>query len=458
MNYQEFIAKKMEVAGNTGYDGDFNLSPKLFDFQKSIVQWALRKGRAAIWADCGLGKTFMQIEWARIVNEREGKPIIIFAPLAVSKQTIREGVKLGVDIKYVRDQSQCSGGLNITNYEMLEHFDPSKFGGVVLDESSILKSHTGKFRTLIINSFQMVNFRLACTATPSPNDYVELGNHAEFLGIMTRTEMLCTYFVHDGETTSEWRLKGHAQEPFWKWLASWAVMIRKPSDIGFSDDGFELPKMVIHQHILNTDRATAGFLFAMPAQSLSEQRLIKRESISDRLEKCSELVGKTKNDPCIVWCELNDESKDIAKTLNALEITGSDSPEEKEKGLMDFTDGKERVIVSKVSIAGYGLNWQHCRNMIFVSLSHSYEDFYQAVRRCWRFGQKREVHVHQILMQAEVPILENIQRKQAEADRMSEELVKHMEKSMRENLKSTKRERDSYNANKKIKLPNWIGA
>lgn len=455
MNYSEFLNKKAISDVASGISNPPQISSMLFPFQREIVNWALRRGRAAIWADCGLGKSPMQLEWARHVAAIEG-PVLILAPLAVAQQTVREGKKFGIEVYYERHHPKVECGITITNYEMLDHFDASKFSGVVLDESSILKSYTGKFRTEIIERFSKTPFRLACTATPAPNDYMELGNHAEFLGVLSRTEMLSTFFIHDGGETSKWRLKGHAEDPFWKWLSSWAVVIRRPSDLGFDDTGFKLPELKLHRHVLNTEKATPGFLFSMPSVSLSEQRTVKRETIEDRVKKAAEIVKKS-NQPWIVWCELNDESKMLSEMIGAEEVTGSDTMEEKERKLIGFSKGDIRIIVSKPSIAGYGLNWQHCPNMVFSSLSHSYEDFYQAVRRCWRFGQKRPVNVHQILVSAEEPILNNLQRKQDEADLMAEEMVKHMAASMAENMHGTTKQSDHYHAKQKINIPAWIG-
>lgn len=457
MDYKSFLEKKRIIDIGNGIQKNVKLNRKLYPFQEAITKWALRRGRSAIWADCGLGKTFMQLEWARIVSEETSRPVLILAPLAVSQQTIREAEKMNMKIKYARNQGQINpSGITVTNYEMLEHFEAPAFAGVVLDESSILKNYAGKFRNLVIDTFSKTPFRLACTATPSPNDYMELGNHSEFVGAMTRPEMLATFFVHDGAETATWRLKRHAQNDFWQWLTSWAVMIRKPSDIGFSDDGYDLPELKFHQHIIDDNGPTPGFLISMPAVSLEEQRRVKRESIEERARMAAGIVSAVKG-PAVVWCELNDESKMIADLLNCQEITGSDSIEEKESALMGFAEGKERVIVTKPSIAGFGMNWQHCSDMVFCNLTHSYEDLYQAVRRCWRFGQKRAVNVHQIMMRAELPILENMNRKQSEADKMAEEMEKHMRRSMEINLGATKRTSDIAGNVGKIKLPDFIG-
>lgn len=454
--YKDFLEKKKIIDLGSGITAKHKINPILYPFQIAITEWALKRGRAAIWADCGLGKTFMQIEWARIVAKETNKPVLILAPLAVSRQTIREGKKLGIEVVYARNQQQSApSGLTISNYEMLEHFDASRFSGIVLDESSILKNCAGAFRNLVIDTFAKTPFKLACTATPSPNDYMELGNHSEFIGSMTRAEMLTTFFVHDMTETQAWRLKRHAKNDFWKWLTSWAVMVRKPSDIGFSDEGYDLPELKFHQHILDDDKPTPGFLISMPAVSLDEQRKVKRDSIEERVAMTCTIVEKVKG-PALVWCELNDESKLISNILGCPEITGSDSPEEKESALMDFVDKKERVIVTKPSIAGLGMNFQHCADMVFCNLTHSYEDLYQAVRRCWRFGQKKTVNVHQIMMRSEMAILENMQRKQREADNMAEEMEKHMKSSMAANLGRTARNTDYIGTTGKLSLPEFL--
>jgi superfamily II DNA or RNA helicase len=442
-SYQEFLESKRVLDAPSGFDPK-SLNLQLFDFQKDIVRWALRRGRAAIFADCGLGKTPMQLEWANQVCANTLGKCLILTPLAVSYQTVEEGRKFGIDVNMCRTNEDVNQGINVTNYEKLEHFNCSQFNAVVLDESSILKNYSGKFRNKIIEVFAKTPYRLACTATPAPNDYMELGNHAEFLGVLSRTEMLSMFFVHDGGETSKWRLKGHAESDFWKWLSSWAVYIRKPSDLGYSDQSFKLPELNTIKHRLNCDKATPGYLFAVPGESLNDQRAIKRASIADRVAECAELVNAS-NEHWVVWCELNDEANMLEQMiLDSVQVAGSDDPEKKETRLLDFSHGKVRVLITKPSIAGHGMNWQHCRNMAFVSLSHSYESFYQAIRRCWRFGQERPVNAHVITMNTEDPIVENINRKQQEADRMAESLVEHMSELNKENIKGTKREQSVY--------------
>lgn len=439
-SYAEFIAAKALCDPLTGLADVPDLSPDLFDFQADIVRWALRRGRAAIFADCGMGKTPMQLEWARHIPGR----VLILAPLAVSAQTVREAAKFHVDdVEYSRGNSTAR--IVVTNYEMLPHFDVADFAGIVLDESSILKAYDGKTRTAIIEAFQQTPFRLACTATPAPNDYMELGNHAEFLGTLTRTEMLSTYFVHDGGETQKWRLKGHAQADFWRWLCSWAVTIRKPSDLGYADGDFILPPIKYQSHIVHAEHAHEGYLFAMPASSLGERLAARRDTLTERVAEAARTVA-TDAGPWIVWCNLNDESAALVDSIpGAVEIRGSDSPESKEDRLARFSSGDIRVLVTKPSIAGFGLNWQHCANVAFVGLSDSWESYYQAVRRCWRFGQTEPVQVHVITSDIEGAVVENIKRKEADATAMSEEMLAHMRDLNAEALRgATVRQRAEY--------------
>lgn len=436
--YKDFLASKAIIHEPDG------ITPRephsmLFPFQRDIVKWALRRGRACIFADCGMGKTFMQVEWARQIPG----DVLILAPLAVASQTIDEAEKLGCIIRYCRDASEVEKGITITNYEMLDRFNASRFSGVVLDESSIIKHFDGKTRREVIDRFSSTKYRLACTATPAPNDHMELGNHAEFVGAMSRTEMLSMFFVHDGGDTSKWRLKGHAESEFWKWVCSWAVMIRKPSDLGYDDGSFVLPKMTVEQ--ISVEHSAAGeFLFAMEAQTLQERISARRDSVGDRVRKCADMVNAS-NEPWLVWCNLNSESDALENEIeDAVQVQGSEKPEVKARKLHDFSSGKIRVLVTKPSIAGFGMNWQHCRNVAFVGLSDSWEQYYQAVRRCWRFGQKQEVRVFIITSTAEGQVVANIKRKEADASRMAEEMVKHMHSINKQNIKGTSRTCDTY--------------
>lgn len=421
-SYAKFLAAKALFDAPTGLGKVPTLNAKMIPFQGDITRWALRRGRAAIFADCGLGKTLMQLEWARCVPG----DVLILAPLAVAAQTVREGKKFGIPVTRCQSQKDVRPGINIANYERLDAFDATKFAGVVLDESSILKSYDGKTRTQIIEAFARTPFRLAATATPSPNDYMELGNHAEFLGVMTREEMLAMFFVHDGGETQKWRIKGHAEADFWKWVCEWAVMIRKPSDLGYEDGKYKLPELAMHEHMVRATKAAEGELFAMPAATLQERIGARRATVDDRASAAALMVNASK-EPWIVWCNLNSESEKLAEMIpDAVEVRGSDSPEKKEAAMMGFADGTIRVLVTKPSICGFGMNWQHCADVAFVGLTDSYEQFYQAVRRCWRFGQKRDVSVHIIVADIEGAVLENIKRKENDAANMAARMVENM--------------------------------
>lgn len=439
MTYEEFLERKRIAFVPTGLKDIPELHRSMFPFQRDCVKWALKKGRAAFFWDCGLGKTLAQLEWARHIPGE----ILILAPLAVSQQTVKEGEKFGIEVSYARKQAKIASRITITNYEMLEHFDPKHFNGIILDESSCIKHHDAKRRDAIITSFSKTPFRLACTATPAPNDYMELGNHAEFLGVMTRAEMLSMFFVHDGGETQTWRLKGHAQNDFWRWICSWAVMMRMPSDLGYEDGAFILPSLNMHEHV-TASKALPGCLFPMPALTLNERLSARRESVDDRAEECAKIVNSTPG-PWVVWCNLNEESRKAASLIDgAVEVCGSDSIEAKEKAMRGFSSGEIRVIVTKPSIAGFGMNWQHCSNVAFIGLSDSYEQFYQAIRRCWRFGQKKQVNCHIIISEAEGAVMENIKRKERDAQNMSKQMVSNMHEISEVEIKGEQKQRSDY--------------
>jgi hypothetical protein len=449
ISYDDFLKSKRITHTSEGIETS-QTHPMLYPFQEKIVDWALRKGRAAIFADCGLGKTPIQLYWAAEVHSHTRKPILIVAPLAVSQQTKREGVKFGVDVHVVRDQSDVKMGVNITNYEMIEHFDSSKFGGLVLDESSILKSYGGKFRKFITEWAERIPYRLACTATPAPNDLIELINHAEFLGVLGGKEAIALFFIQDGNTTHKWRIKGHAQDDFWAWVASWAMAIRAPSDLGFDDGDFVLPALNVTQHDVD-GHINEGFLVPMEARTLQEQQQARRESLPARVAQCAEMANATAQ-PCLVWCGLNIESEALAKAIHdAVEVKGSDSNDDKAARMLGFSDGQHRVLVTKPSIAGFGMNWQHCNKMAFVGLSHSFEQYYQAVRRCWRFGQTRDVDAHVIVANTEGAVVDNIKRKEQQAASMMRDLVKHMGGEY-EHMRDDSR----YEYRKAANLPNFV--
>lgn len=455
MNYDDFLKKKQFEQVISGFDVKREeLHETLFDFQKDIVKWALKKGKAAIFAGTGLGKTLMQLEWAKQVYEKTGNNVLILAPLAVASQTVREAKKIDLSVHHIR-QDTCTDGINITNYEQLHNIDTSKFGAIVLDESSILKSFTGKMRTQIIDDFKDMPYKLACTATPAPNDHMELGNHAEFVEVMTRTEMLSMFFVHDGGETQKWRLKGHAENKFWEWVASWGVMITKPSDLGYGDGTYNLPPLNMEEIIVE-GKPNENELVPTFAQTLSERRQARRDSLQERVNKATELVHST-DEQFLIWCDLNAESELLTKSIDgAVEIKGSDKSEHKENAMLDFADGKIKRLVTKPQIAGMGLNWQSCRNMVFVGLSDSFEQVFQAIRRCWRFGQNREVNVYIVISEQEGAVLENIKRKERDFEIMQNGMVKFTKEITSRNIKSTSLEKTEYEPTTKMKLPTFI--
>ena len=444
-NYDDFIKRKATEDVESGFEPS-QLGDHLFDFQASIVEWACKRGRAAIFADTGLGKTAMQTEWARQVSEHTGGRVLIAAPLCVAQQTVEEAAKFGIHIQYCRHPSEIGSNtmIVITNYEMIEKFDPAEFVGIVLDESSILKSHTSKTRALIIEMFQRTPYRLSCTATPSPNDHMELGNQAEFLGVMTSVEMLAMFFVHDGGDTSQWRLKGHGKTRFWEWMATWSICIRNPADLGFDGARYNLPGLKMHEHVVESGEPLDGQLFAGIAQTLTERRDAKRKSMAERISITAALVNSHSR-PAIVWCHLNDESKALTAAIpDAIEVTGSMTADEKEKAIMAFTHGEKRVLVSKASICGFGMNWQHCSDMVFAGLDDSYESFYQAIRRCYRFGQSKIVNVHLVSAESEGAVKANLERKQAQADDMAQSMVDHMRELTKQKIKGLTMEKSEY--------------
>ena len=459
MTYEEFLKTKAITVEACGFDcADRN--PKLFDWQNDVVRWALRKGKAAVFSDCGTGKSRILLQWAQKVHEHTGGPMLLLAPLAVTQQTKREGVLCGIDVNVVRDQSQCVNGLNITNYEMLEHFDPSWFAGVVCDESGCIKHKEAKTRMMLQEMFRDTKYKLCLTATPAPNDYMELGTHAEFLGVMKQTEMLATFFVHDGGETQKWRLKGHAESKFFEWVAGWAACFKRPQDIGYEEDGFDLPELRMHDVIVQSDKTELAdgqmAMFAPIGNTLLERRSARKNSLEERVAKAAEIANGT-DDQVLVWCDLNAESKALTQAINgAVEVEGSMSLEEKEEGIMGFLTGKYRVLVSKPRIAGFGINAQNACKEIFVGLSDSFEQMYQAIRRCWRFGQDKPVDVYLITSDAEGAVRANLLRKQADAERMTDELIGYTKEFLKSDLKHTKRDADNYIALEKMVIPDWL--
>ena len=450
MDYEEFLKNKRFVLESSGFDIDKSqLNPMLYDFQKDIVRWALKKGKACIFADCGLGKTPMQLSWAHQVHMHTGGDVLILTPLAVAEQTKREAEKFGYDAKVVDKQDDCINGINITNYEKLDRFAANHFSGIVLDESSILKSYSGKVRTAIIQNFHEVPYKLACTATPAPNDYMELGNHSEFCGVMTRPEMLSMFFVHDGGETSKWRLKGHAEDVFWQWLSTFSVFVDNPNNIGYEIDGYNLPELKIKEIIVDGDTTTTENL------TLTERRQARKDSLLKRCERASELVNNS-NEQWLVWCDLNDESHKLHELIEeSVEVEGSDKEQHKSSAMLDFSNGNIKCLVTKPKIAGFGMNWQNCHNMIFTGLSDSYEQYYQALRRCWRFGQSDQVNVYIIISSKEGCVKENIERKQKDFEKMQKEMTELTKEITKKELRSTCRISTPYEPQIHLTLPMW---
>ena len=425
MNYDEFIEQKSRKAMAYGFE-PYEITAPLFDWQKHVASWAVRKGRAALFEECGLGKTLQQLEWASQIARHTGKPVIVLTPLSVANQTQREAVKFGYTAKVVAEESEIAGpGIYITNYDKLDHFDNVDFGGVVLDESSILKNFKGSTRIALTKRFEATQFRLCCTATPSPNDYTEFGQHADFLGICSPSQMLATYFINDTFNTGDWRLKKHAENVFWEWVSSWAACISKPSDIGFDDDGYNLPALNLNTIIVDVDEVSGrkeGELIRFADLSATTMHQELRMTAQDRVNAVADLANNS-DESWMVWCNTNTESEMLTKAIpDAVEVRGSHTPKYKEKAISDFLDGTKRVIISKAGMMGYGLNFQHCRNVAFVGLSYSFEDFYQALRRSYRFGQKREVNAFVIHATTEGPIMKTIKRKMKQHEEMQQQM------------------------------------
>lgn len=446
MNYEDFLKSKEIV--NTGYGFEpVKLNKNLFDFQKDIVTWGCRKGRIAFFEGTGLGKTIQQLSWADQVCKHTGGDVLILAPLAVSKQTKLEGEKFGIKVNICTDIEDIKPGVNITNYEKLHRFDPSLFAGVVADESGIMKSFTGKIKKDMCDMWMNTKYRLSCTATPSPNDFEELGNQAEFLGVCTRSEMLSMFFINDTADTGTWRLKKHAEEKFWKWLGSWSIMIQKPSDLGYDNGGFDLPALNYCDHMIKGDPKKGRGLFVEEAKTMSERRVARRNSIKERCQIAADLVNNS-DEKWIVWCDLNAESEMLTSLIDgAVQITGSDPDEYKETNMLGFAAGKLKVVVTKPKMFGYGLNLQACHNMIFVGLSDSFEAMYQAVRRCYRFGQKDIVNVHVVTHEEEGNVVRNIKRKEKQFELMNKRMVENLVDITKQEITSLYEKKENYKTN-----------
>lgn len=456
-SYAAFLTGKLWTHEAQGFTVALtDLPDYLKPHQKDLVRLGLAKGRYAYWADTGLGKTRIELETGRQVHRLVGGNVLIVAPLGVAYQTIREGQALGIEVCYCRSQDEVKPGLTITNYEMLHAFDADAFVCVILDESSILKNYAGKATDQIITMFARTPYRFAATATPAPNDHTEIGTHAEFLGVMTRTEMLASFFVHDGGDTNTWRLKGHAESEFWRWVSTWAAVVRRPSDLGHDDTGYDLPELRIRRHKLRAGSDTPGALFALPATTLTGQRQAKRDSLTDRCQAVADLVAAESVEAWLIWCDLNEEGDLLERLIpGAVQIKGADTREHKETTMLGFAEGTVRVLITKARIAGFGMNWQQAARMAFASVNHSYEQFYQCVRREWRFGQTRDVEVHVVYSEGEGLIIDNLARKEADADRMAEQMARYVRFEHVDEARG--RDQDEYNPQIEMTLPVWLG-
>ncbi|NUQ98902.1 MAG: helicase [Streptomyces sp.] len=421
-SYADFLVAKQARAPRAGRPCDpSDVNPFLHPWQREIVAWAVQTGRAALWEDTGLGKTVQALEWCRL----SANTSLIVAPLAVCHQTAREASRIGLTAAYARSDEDVTGpGIWITNYERAESFDPNRFGAVVLDEASILKNADGKTRAMLTEHFAPVPYRLACTATPAPNEPEELTGQAAFLGHSTRANMLAAYFVHDD---TGWRMKGHARKPMFSWLSTWAVAIRRPSDMGYDDGDYVLPGVNVTPHLLDIDVVPDGQLFATDLGGVGGRAAVRRETLAERCKATTELVAAEPDEPWILWCGLNDEADTLANLIpGSVNVHGAMTPEDKAAAFLGFADGSIRVLITKPKIASFGMNWQHCARMAFVGLSDSMETYYQAIRRCHRYGQRRVVDVHVVVSRLESAIAANVGRKQTEADRLIDDLVREM--------------------------------
>ena len=452
MEYAEFVAQKSFKSVSAGFECSVD-GYSLFDYQADIVRWSCRRGKAAIFADTGLGKTLMQLAWADQVAKHTGMPVLILAPLAVSEQTIEEGRKFGIDVDRYAFTDVSWPHIYITNYEQLHNVDADQFAGVVLDESSILKGIDSKTRKLAQELFRSTPYRLSCTATPSPNDFMELGTQAEFLGVMSQVEMLAMFFIHDGSDTSKWRLKGHGRKKFFEWLATWAIFITKPSDLGYEDKGHTLPELVFHEHII--DSGITDGLFAPIASGLLERNKARKDTVESRVEEAA-MIANGIQGQCLIWCHLNDESEKLKTAIHGgVEVKGSDEPKHKTDSMIGFAKGSVQRLISKPKICGFGMNFQSCNHMVFVGLSDSWEQFYQAVRRCWRYGQTKPVHVHIVSADVEGGVLTNIKRKEAQHKQLTREMIAVMKDKTLQELGKSRQEKAEYKNTLKMEVPKW---
>lgn len=456
--YQEFVSAKLKRAVSAGLRDIPELHPSLLPLQAALTPWSLRRARCAVFADTGLGKSRIAIAWADALIRALGIDVLMLTPLAVAKQMMAEAAQIGVPITLCREASDVRPGLNVTNYERLHKFDTRRFGAVILDESSCIKHHETKLLQVLMDSFADTPYKLCASATPAPNDWTELGTHAEFLGVCKRTEMLSEFFVHDGGETQVWRLKGHAQDHFWEWVASWAAMVRRPSDLGFDDSLYQLPPLQMREHIVASPQIATGLLFRADAQTLSERRSARRETIEQRVAKCAQIVNAEPTEAWLIWCDLNAEQDLLEKAIGerAFSVRGADDIDDKEARIVGWLNRERPIMISKPSIMGWGINAQHCARMAFVGVTDSYEAVYQSVRRIYRFGQKRAVEVHVIASDLEGAVLANLRRKETDATEMAEQLSAKTRAAVMAHVFGSVSTTNEYAANKRIQLPHWL--
>lgn len=457
--YTQFLSSKRRVSQGKGFSVDMEtLAPAMHDWQRLLTAWSLSKGRAALFEDTGLGKTLQQLEWARIICLLNGGDVLILTTLGVAKQTVREGIKFDIPVNLCRSQDDVKPGINITNYDRLHLFDLYKFVAVVLDESSILKNFEGKTRNSLIASCQSIPYRLCCTATPAPNDITEIANHVEFLGIMTRTEMLAEFFYHDDEG---WHLRPHAETAFYRFLATLSAWVKRPSDIGYSDEGYILPALSILPQYVDSDYRPSGSLLTDGVRGVTDRAAVRKATVKVRSEKVAQIVTVETHQPWVIWCGLNEEAErvtDALKVYGAVNVHGSLKPDIKEGALEDFAAGNIPILVTKPKVAGFGLNWQHASRMAFVGLSDSYESYYQCIRREWRYGQAKPVTAHVVLSELESAIYENILKKEQEAVSTNSRLLQYMRELGRDAYTlDTSGDEQAYEHSRPMSLPHWLG-
>ena len=466
VSYGEFLAHKAVVAPASGFEPCIAMPEAIKPFQRDIVTWACRRGRAAIFAGTGLGKTIEELAWARqVVSHTQGRALI-FAPLAVAEQIVQiEAPKFGfAEAAYAADESEIRTSIVVTNYERRDKFDLSQFAGVSLDESGIIKDHDSRTRADLTEACSTVPYLLCASATPAPNDWTELGQHSEFLGVMSAKEMLSMFFVHDGSVRAkaeeDWRLKRHAEQDFWRWVASWAVMIRHPRDLGYEEPGYDLPPLHLHQVTVSVDyEPDGGSLFSMQASTLGERLAARRDSVEERVKAAAEIVASKPDESWLVWCSLNSEADALVKAIpGAVNVQGKDSAEHKTKNLLGFAAGSPRVLVTKPSIAGRGMNLQRCSNMAFCGLNDSFEQLFQAIRRCWRFGQTREVNAYLIASELEGAVVANLRKKEQKYEAMAEAMAGHMKDLCSTAIRGGRRQVSVYAPEKNMEVPQWLAA